>query len=96
MKNIQVIDGADNCTYTIYRVSDEKFEIVFPNGQDIEFFDDLKARLSAKQLEALFDGFWDDFLNKKDVIGIHGTLFYELEFKKQFYPTKKDDEMIGF
>ena len=38
MKNIQVIDGANNCSYDIFAVTDDEFKILFPDpGQDIEF-----------------------------------------------------------
>lgn len=37
---------------------------------------------------------WKRPVAKTDVVGIHGTLFYELGFKKKYYPTKKDSEMI--
>ncbi|MEG7978457.1 MAG: hypothetical protein NY202_00600 [Mollicutes bacterium UO1] len=39
-KNIQVIDGADNCHYPIYSIEEEYFNLIFPNGQDIEFIED--------------------------------------------------------
>jgi hypothetical protein len=29
MKNIQIIDGADNCAYDIYQITDEDFKIIF-------------------------------------------------------------------
>ena len=29
------------------------------------------------------------------VNGIHGLLFYELESKKAYYPTRKDEEAIN-
>jgi hypothetical protein len=29
-------------------------------------------------------------IKKSDVIGIHGTIFYELERKKQYYPERID------
>jgi len=35
MKNIQVIDRADNCTYSIFGATDEEFESIFPNGTEI-------------------------------------------------------------
>ena len=47
MKNVQVIDGADNCTYDIYQFTDEEFAVVFPgDGQDVEFAEELYDRLS--------------------------------------------------
>lgn len=35
MKNIQVIDAASNSTFEIYQISDELFDVMFPNGTDI-------------------------------------------------------------
>ncbi|MEM6414375.1 MAG: hypothetical protein AAF720_06930 [Pseudomonadota bacterium] len=94
MKNIQVIDGADNCAYDVYKVSDEDFKVIFPGeGQDIEFADDLFNRLTEEETNDLTSRLWLNLLDKPDVDGIHGTLFYELEFKKKFYPTKRDSEM---
>ncbi len=31
-KNIQVIDGAVNCTYPIYSVTEEEFRVLFPEN----------------------------------------------------------------
>lgn len=33
-------------------------------------------------------------MKKATIHGIHGTLFYQLEFKKRYYPTKKNLERI--
>ena len=36
MKNIQIIDGADNCTFSIFQATDEEFSLIFPEPlQDI-------------------------------------------------------------
>ena len=81
MKNIQVIDDAINCTYDIFKVEESDFYEIFPDGNDIEFEDDLFNRLG----------------DKKALKGIHGTLFfgYCCEDKRPFYPTKKESEMIA-
>ena len=94
MKNIQVIDGAENCTYSIYSIDEELFEEIFPNGQDIEFADDLIDRVGPERSQNILSILWKNQADKKSVNGIHGTLFYELNFKKQFYPTKKECEMV--
>ena len=66
MKNIQVIDGADNCTYDIFEISDEDFKIIFPApGQDIEFNTDLFARLSQNEAISLGKRLWEKRLNKE-------------------------------
>lgn len=50
------------------------------------------ARGPQEALDAAFDRIWKRRIPKKDVIGIHGLLFYELEYKEQYYPTRKDEE----
>jgi hypothetical protein len=42
MKNIQVIDGALNCTFSIFQATDEEFLLLFPDPrQDIQYAEDL-------------------------------------------------------
>ncbi|WP_085908993.1 hypothetical protein [Kiloniella majae] len=95
MKNIQIIEPAQNCTYDIFSIDDESFNLIFPNNQDIEFNDDLFQRLGETLALNLSNLLWKNRVRKKDVQGIHGTLFYDMPEKKQFYPTKKDDEEIS-
>jgi hypothetical protein len=46
MKNIQIIDGAENCTFSIFQATEEEFQVIFPKAdQDIEFSEDLFGRL---------------------------------------------------
>lgn len=94
MKNIQVIDGADNCAYDIYQVDDDVFFRLFPVGADICFYSDLLERFKEPELVELLQPVWGRRCLKKDVVGIHGTLFYELDFKKKYYPTRRDEEMV--
>ena len=95
MKNVQIIDGANNCTYSIFQFSERQFTAIFPGkDQDIEFIEDVIRRLGDKQVGKLLKTAWNRALDKKKVRGIHGTLFYELAFKKKYYPTKINAEMI--
>jgi hypothetical protein len=95
VKYIQVIDGALNCTYSIFAAENDEFEILFPDGIDIEFNDDLFSRLGEAKAAEVLSKIWKRrVVDKKTVIGIHGTLFYGLDHKKQYYPTKRDSEMI--
>jgi hypothetical protein len=56
-KNVQIIDGAANCTYHIYAFTDEQFALLFPEeGQDVEFIEDVAERLSPEQQERAFSG----------------------------------------
>ena len=94
MKNIQVIDGANNCAYSIYQASDESFSQIFPSaGQDIEFIEDFVARLGEKKASEILGAVWKQRLAKRDVVGIHGTLFFEFVAKKKFYPNKQDSDL---
>ncbi|MGJ4941489.1 hypothetical protein ACQR1W_13025 [Bradyrhizobium sp. HKCCYLS1011] len=94
MKNIQVIDGADNCAYDVFAVTDEEFRVLFPvPGQDIEFIEDAIERVGDDQLGAMMRNVWARRLEKPHVIGIHGTVFYELLGKKKYYPHKRDDDI---
>lgn len=92
MKNIQVIDGADNCVYDVFAATDEEFALIFPDGQDVAFIDEVRNRSSKEALGDTFSRIWERRLRKCDAMGIHGILFYELERKKKYYPTRRDEE----
>lgn len=95
MKNIQVIDGAENCVYDIFSITDEQFDVLFPDQQDIEFMDDLEKRVPTDQLQGILASMWENRIPKRDVSGIHGILFFQLPNKKAFYPTKRDEEAVN-
>lgn len=92
MKNIQVIDGAVNCVYYIFSATNREFSLIFPAGQDIAFIDEVMASDSAKNIDAVFKKLWKRRVPKSKANGIHGILFYDLEEKKPFYPTRRDEE----
>lgn len=94
MKNIQIIDGAKNCAYSIYHVDDKTFHKIFcEKGQDIEFIDDLIHRLGEHEAGELLRPIWENRIEKQKAHGIHGTLFFELDFKKTFYPNKREIDL---
>ena len=95
MKNIQVIDDADNCVYDVFQATDEEFEILFPNSTDISFFDDVWDRSDQETLKPIMDRIWSRPIKKRDANGIYGILFYGMDYKKQYYPTLKDDEAVN-
>lgn len=95
MKNIQVIDGADNCVYDIFSATDDEFALVFPNGTDIAFIDEVYDKGDAQLLDAAFNNIWQRRIKKSSAQGTHGILFYELEEKKVYYPTRRDEEAIN-
>ena len=95
MKNIQVIDGAGNSVYDIFAATDEEFGLIFPPGQDIAFIDEVMARGPEDALDATFSRIWERRLRKSEAMGINGVLFYELEYKKPYYPTRRDEEAVN-
>lgn len=94
MKNIQVIDGALNCTYSIYSINEDDFIKIFPSNSDVEFIDDFIDRVGENESSQVLSKLWKHQINKKKVNGIHGTLYYELDHTKKYYPTKKENEMV--
>ncbi|MEX8515544.1 hypothetical protein [Leptothrix ochracea] len=92
MKNIQIIDGADNCVYDIFAATDDEFALIFPTGEDVAFIDEVMTRGPKRKLDEAFNNIWSRRIRKSDVQGIHGTLFYELSHKKQYYPTRRDED----
>ena len=92
MKNIQVIDGAENCVYDIFAASDEDFALLFPSGEDVAFIDEVCSRADPARLQEVFSRLWQHRVRKCDAVGIHGLLFYELGHKAAYYPTRRDEE----
>jgi hypothetical protein len=95
MKNIQVIDGAENCVYDIFAATEDEFALIFPGETDIAFVDEVYARGPAYTLDEAFRNIWARPVRKPDALGIHGTIFYELEEKKVYYPTRRDAEAVN-
>jgi hypothetical protein len=95
MKNIQVIDRSMSSDYAIYAVTEEEFGKIFPGErQNVEFIEDLIDRLGRQEAAKLLGNVWERRVTKREVSGIHGTLFYELLWKKEYYPAKNDTEMV--
>ena len=100
MKTIMVIDGGLNCAYDCFGVEDDMFATIFPEpGQDIEFIEDVLKRLRKFHKETGprvdFSPIWENYIERKNVQGIDGILFYELTSKRKYYPTKRDSDLDG-
>jgi hypothetical protein len=92
MKNIQIIDDASNCTFSIFQATDEEFRLLFPDpGQDIQYAEDLAELPHKKAITDALRKIWTRPIRKRDAQGIHGTLFYELQRYKKVYREKKED-----
>ncbi len=91
-KFIQVIDGAENCVYDVFRCSDADFRLLFPGGTDIAFSEELEDRSDVDMVRGALGRLWKCRVRKPEVLGIHGTLFVELQHKRKYYPTRLDEE----
>jgi hypothetical protein len=95
MKNIQVIDGAMNSVYDIFQATDEEFSLIYPPGEDIAFIDEVYDRGSGDELRAALERIWMRRIPKRDAMGIHGLLFFELDVKMKYYPTRRDEQAVN-
>jgi hypothetical protein len=95
MKNIQIIDGADNAVYDIFAAPDAVFALVFRDGTDIAFVEDSAGRPDRDAVLEALDAIWANRVPKSQAMGIHGILFYGLPRKRQYYPTLKDEEAVN-
>jgi hypothetical protein len=90
MKNIQIFDSAENATFSIFQATEEEFAAIFPGpGQDVEFIEDLIDRIGDADAGKLLDAIWQRPILKRDAMGIHGSLFYEFQDRKEHYPATK-------
>jgi hypothetical protein len=89
MKNIQVIDGAMDCTFSFFQATEEEFLLIFPEpDQDIQYAGDLERSPDKEKIREILSGIWERPIRKQHVQGVHGTLFYELERYKKSVPRK--------
>jgi hypothetical protein len=91
VKNIQVIDGAQNCTFSIFQATEEEFALIFPApGQDIQYAEDIKLCPDADAVFAALTKVWERPVRKQDANGIHGTLFYDLQRYKTVFRENRE------
>lgn len=89
MKNIQIIDGAINATYSVFQATDEEYNAIFPDGRDMELIEDFFERHGSDEAGRVLINLWKRPILKRDAIGIHGTLFYDNEHRQNFIPRSK-------
>ena len=89
MKNVQIIDDAPNATFSLFQASDGEFRMIFPDGSEMEIVEDVIARLGDDEAARVIGPLWDRPILKRDVCGIHGTLFYQSEHRREFLPASR-------
>jgi hypothetical protein len=78
LKNIQIIDGALNATFSVFHATEEKFAAIFPaEGQDIELIEDFLECVGEVQARRILQPIWDRPVLKRDALGIHGISYYQ-------------------
>ena len=100
MKNILIIDGAVNATFSVFQATDSEFEAIFPNGQDMEISEDFGERVGEVEAGRILEPIWNGSILKRDAVGIHGTLYYGYLDKREYLPASKrevdwDDHSIN-
>lgn len=89
MKNIQIIDDAVNATFSVFQATEGEFATIFPDGRDIELIEDLIERLGEEAASSVLTPLWDRPILKRDALGIHGTLFFDNEHRRDHIPPSK-------
>lgn len=89
MKNVQIIDGASNATFSLFQATDEEFDAIFPHGSEMEIVEDVIDRLGEAQAGKIISPMWGRPILKRDAMGLHGTLYYDSEHRKAFWPSTK-------
>jgi hypothetical protein len=89
MKNIQIVDGAANATYSLFQVTEDEFAAIFPDNRDIEVIEDMIERLGEDEAGRVLAPIWNRPVLKRDAMGIHGTLFYDNDLRREHIPASK-------
>jgi hypothetical protein len=88
--NIQVVDGADKATFSIFQATREEFFEIFPGpGQDMEIAEDFVQRVGEARATQILTPIWERPILKHDAKGIHGTLYYDYQQRRQYLPESK-------
>ena len=96
MKNIQIVDGAVNSTFEIYEVSDELFQLMFPDNADVAFLSDVEQVFQRINDDQMWGLIYKNKVNKKHVLGIHGTLHLTGSYcRKECFPTQKEEDVLS-
>jgi hypothetical protein len=90
MKNIQIVDGAQNATYSIFQATEEEFDAIFPKlGQDLEIVEDYISRVGEDHAARTLSEMWERPIHKRDAQGIHGTLYYDYKERSKYLPESR-------
>ena len=90
MKNVQIIDGAVNATFSVFQATEEEFALIFPTqGQDIEVVEDVVERMGEAAADQLLTPLWSRPILRREAMGIHGLLYYDSQDRRDHLPPTK-------
>jgi len=90
MRNIMVVDGALNATFSVFQATEAEFDRIFPApGQDIAFIEEVIAALGDLATGEMMAPVWERPILRRDVDGLHGLLIYEGSERIPFYPASR-------
>jgi hypothetical protein len=101
LKNVQIIDRANNATFSLFQATEEEFAAIFPGeSQDMELVEDFIERAGQERAGRILQAIWERPIVKRDAQGIHGTLYYEYADRRRYLPASKreidwDDSSIN-
>ena len=87
MKNIQIIDGADNTTFSLFQAKEAEFAAIFLDESEMTLIEDVIQLLGGEETSHVLGPIWDRPILKRDAVGIHGTLFYDSEHRREHLPA---------
>lgn len=89
MKNIQIIDGAENATFSLFQATDDEYAELFVDGADMELIEDVIHRLGDDRAGEILMAVWERPVLKREANGLHGTLFYGWATRRHYLPATK-------
>ena len=89
MKNILIVDGALNATFSLFQATDEEFAAIFPDESDMQIIEDVFERLGQEAFGRAVTPMWERPILKVDAVGIHGTLLYNSEDRREYLPASR-------
>src|SRR5262245_61929811 len=60
LKNVQIIDGALNATFSVFQATEEELAAIFPaEGQDMELIEDFVERVGEERAGRILQPIWE-------------------------------------
>ncbi len=89
-----VIDGAENCDYDVFPVSDDYFALIFPGGTDIAFIEDVERRADAEAVFEALKRAWPESQSGRPW-AFTGSCSTDSTSSASTNPTLRDEEAVN-